>query len=82
MKKQKKTLLEFNLPQNQKEKDNQKEEYEKLAKQRQNLMDLMNKMNFGKLIINNNNDNNDNNNINNNINNDINKNEEIKNLNQ
>ena len=76
------SILGFNLPQNQKEKDNQKEEYEKLAKQRQNLMDLMNKMNFGKLIINNNNDNNDNNiNINNNINNDINKNEEIKNNN-
>ena len=52
----------FNLPQQQQqnkiENDNRKEEYEKLAKQRQNLMDLMNKMQFD--IINNN----DNNNLN------------------
>ena len=53
-----KSIIGFNLPQQQQqpqtEKDSKKEEYEKLAKQRQNLLDLMNKMQFDKLIINNN----------------------------
>ena len=78
-----KSILGFNLPQqnqNQKEKDNKKEEYEKLAKQRQNLMDLMNKMNFDKIMLDNND--NDNNNTNNNNNNNINQNEEIINNNK
>ena len=42
-----------NLPQNKKE--NKNEEYEKLAQKKNALLDLMNKMNFDKLIINNNN---------------------------
>ena len=72
-----KSIIGFNLPQQQNqnkiEKDNRKEEYEKLAKQRQNLMDLMNKMQFDKLIINNE--------PNFNTNNNLDKNEEIKNNN-
>ena len=78
-----KSILGFNLPQqnqnqNQKEKDNKKEEYEKLAKQRQNLMDLMNKMNFDKIMLGNNDTDNNTNNNNNNIN----QNEEIINNNK
>ena len=73
-----KSIIGFNLPQQQQqppkiEKDSKKEEYERLAKQRQNLLDLMNKMQFDKLIINNNPNNLENTNDN------INKNEETKN---
>ena len=61
-----KNIIGFNLPQNKKEEENQREEYEKLAKKRDSLMDLMNKMQFDKILINNNNNNskikNDNNN--------------------
>ena len=69
-----KSIIGFNLPQqqnqNKNEIDKRKEEYEKLSKQKQNLLDLMNKMQFDKLIINNNNNNNqDEENKNNNNNN-------------
>ena len=47
-----KSIIGFNLPQQQLPQKN--EEYEKLAKQRQNLLDLMNKMQIGKLSIDNN----------------------------
>ena len=54
-----KSIIGFNLPQqqnkNQIQKDEKKEEYERLAKQRQNLMDLMNKMQFDTLMIKNDN---------------------------
>ena len=49
-----KNIIGFNLPQNKKEEENQREEYEKLAKKRDSLMDLMNKMQFDKILINNN----------------------------
>ena len=51
-----KKIIDFNpvnLPQNKKE--NKNEEYEKLAQKKNALLDLMNKMNLDKLIINNNN---------------------------
>ena len=50
-----KNIIDFNpvnLPQNKKE--NKNEEYEKLAQKKNALLDLMNKMNFDKLLINNN----------------------------
>ena len=51
-----KNIIDFNpvnLPQN--KKDNQNEEYEKLKQKKNALLDLMNKMDFNKLIISNNN---------------------------
>ena len=64
-----KSIIGFNLPQqqnqNKNEIDKRKEEYEKLSKQKQNLLDLMNKMQFDKLMINNNNQNEENKNNNN-----------------
>ena len=57
-----KNIIGFNLPQNQPEKNSKKEEYENLAKLRQNLLDLMNQIQFKKIMINNNNDNNNNDN--------------------
>ena len=76
-----KSIIGFNLPQQQQnqnsiEKDSRREEYERLARQRQNLMDLMNKMQFDKLIINNEP------NANTNNNNNLEQNEEIKNNNK
>jgi hypothetical protein len=56
-----KNIIGLNLPQNQNENNAKKEEYEKLSKQRQNLLDLMNKMQFDKIMIDNNNNNNNNN---------------------
>ena len=50
-----KNIIDFNpvnLPQNKKE--NKNEEYEKLVQKKNSLLDLMNKMQFDKLIINNN----------------------------
>ena len=54
-----KTIIGFNLPQQQNQNENKKEEYPKENRQKQDLLDIMNKMQFDKYLVpdNNNNDN-------------------------
>ena len=53
-----KTIIGFNLPQQQNQNENKKEDYHKENKQKQDLLDIMNKMQFDKYLVpDNNNDN-------------------------
>ena len=46
-----KTIIGFNLPQQQSQNENKKEEYHKEDKQKQDLLDIMNKMQFDKYLV-------------------------------
>jgi len=73
-----KTIIGVNSPQQQSLNDSKKEEYEKLAKKKNDLLDLMNKMQFDKFLVKDNSNTNDNENNNNGFN----HNEENKNNNK